>query len=392
MVRLRDQQGATLILIIGVVAALAILAAAMVTLTANVQHNTATHRTQSKAFNVAEAGLDAGQAALWVNWPDQEDKDAGTLPNVDPGTFRGQFVTAEFPDPTTGELIEVEFWDDNGDTVNPGIAEGNAKHDYDANLNDRMWIISRGATGTRAAKVQALVTKVTFDMLIKEGVALYTDGVLTTRGTGDAPVVGLDWPAVAASIYTDEDSPVAPNGWDGNGQADFEGGILLNRDAGTGMNDVFPDDTLTFLIDAAEGAGKYYDTQADIPSDAWSTEPRIIVVDHGGIDTKDVPDTDVDAGGNPTVWSEDNPGILIVLEGDLKSIGQTKAIYGIVYLIGGALLEGNAQIHGMCVAKEDVTLKGTRSVGYNYSILANLNRPRVLSVKLVPNTWREIRP
>ena len=70
MARLRDQQGATLVLIIGVIAALAILAAAMVALTANVQHNTATHRTQSKAFNVAEAGLDAGQAALWVNWPD----------------------------------------------------------------------------------------------------------------------------------------------------------------------------------------------------------------------------------------------------------------------------------------------------------------------------------
>lgn len=385
MVRLRDERGATLVLIIGVVAALAILATAMVALAANVQHNTATHRTQSKAFNVAEAGLDAGQAVLWVNWPEPEDEAAGTLPSVDAAAFRDEFVdAAEFPDPVTGEFIKVEFFDDNGDLANPGIEK--PKVGYDANRNDHMWIVSRGATGSRAAKVQALVKKVTFDMLIKEGVALYTDGVLDPRGTGNQPVIGLDPPAAFATVYSGND-PV-----EGSGDPDFEAGVSVNPDADTELTDVFPDDTLAYLIEAAYGANKYYETQADIPAAAWSTQPRIIVVDHGGVDMKLVPDTDVDASGNPTVWSEDEPGILICLEGDLRNIGQKKTIYGVVYLMDGVWLEGNAEIHGMCVAAGNVDLRGTRAVNYNAKVIANLNRPQVLSVRLVPNTWREIQP
>lgn len=388
MARLRNQHGATLVLIIGVVAALAILAAAMVALTANVQHNTATHRTQSKAFNVAEAGLDAGQAALWVNWPEHEDEVAGTLPTVDPITFQQQFDADEFPSPTTGQFIAVEFKDDDGDTVNPGIAKGQNRAAYDKNQNDHIWIISRGATGSRAAKVQALVKKVQFDMLIKEGVALFTDGKLETSGTGSQPVIGVDWPATAASVY-------AGGGWDPDpGNADLEAGISLNPDTTTARQDVFPDETLAYLIETASAAGKYYETQSDIPAADWSTDPRIIVVDHGGFDVGDVspPNTDTDVSGNDSVWSEDNPGVLIVLDGDLDQTGLKKTIYGIVYLVNGLLLRGNAEIHGMCVAVDNADARGTRAINYNYEVIANLNRPRVLSVKLVANTWREIQP
>jgi hypothetical protein len=382
MMKLRDERGATLVLVIGAVAALAILAAAMVALLANVQHNTATHRTQSKAFNVAEAGLDAGQAALWVNWPDPEDQAAGTLPSVDAAAFRAQFVATEFPDPVTGQFIGVEFYDDDGNTTNPGIEK--PKKNYDANRNDYMWIVSRGATGTRAAKVQALVKKMTFDMLIKEGVALYTDGTLDTRGTGHQPVVGLDPPATFASVYAGNVQT--------SGQADIEAGISVNPDADTTLSDVFPDDTLAYLIDAADGAGKYYQTQADIPPEAWSEGLRVIVIDHGGVDLKDVPDTDTDASGNPTVWSEDEPGVLIVLDGDMTNIGQKKSLYGVVYLMDGVWIEGNAEIHGMCIAAGSADLRGTRAANYNAEVLANLNRPQVISVRLVPNTWREIHP
>jgi type II secretory pathway pseudopilin PulG len=385
MRRLKNQQGATLVLIIGVIAALAILAAAMVALTVNVQHNTATHRTQGKAFNVAEAGLDAGQAALWASWP--ADAAAGAALSVDSNTFKAQFDGAEFPDPATGQFIDVEFYDDDAadnqaPSANPGLS---AAYDYDKNQNGYMWVVSRGATGSRAAKVQAMVKKVTFDMLIKEGVALFTEGLLETNGTGHQPVVGLDPPATTASVY-------AGGGWNSNGQADLEGGIAMNPDTTTTLGDVFPSDTLTYLIDAAIAAEKYYDAQADIPDEAWSSEPRLIVVDHGGIDFKGVPDTDIDASGNPTVWSEDEPGILIVLDGDVNQTGQKKTIYGIVYIVNGLLLRGNAEIHGMCVAKESADLRGTRAINYNANVLANINRPRNLSVKLVPEHVAELQP
>jgi type II secretory pathway pseudopilin PulG len=361
MARLRSERGATLILIMGVVAALAILAAAMTVLTVNVQHNTATARTQGKAFNVAEAGVDAGQAALWASWP--ADATAGSSLQVDPTTFKQQFSTVEFPDPTTGQFIDVRFYDDDGNSVNPGM---NMAYNYDFNNNGQMWIVSRGATGSRAAKVQTLVKKVIFDMRVREGVALYTDGVLGTKGTGNQPVVGLDPPAVAASVY-------ARGGWNGNGT--------------TTLTDVFPDEVLANLIETAVGAGKYYARQSDIPAGAWSTQPRIIVIEQGGVNAKDMPDTD-----GSSVWSEDYPGVLIVLSGDMNQTGQKKTIYGIVYLMDGVLLRGNAEIHGMCIAKGSADLRGTRAINYNANVIANLNRPVVLSVKQVGNTWRELHP
>jgi len=366
MSRIRSQDGATLILIVGVVATLAILAAAMVALSANVQRNTSATRTQSKAFNVAEAGLDAA---------------AGAALQVDPTTFAAQFSSSEFPAPASGQFVDVEFFDDDAaddqpPSANPGM---NTAYNYDKNNNGHMWIVSRGATGSRAAKVQALVKKITFDMLIREGVALFTEGELEINGTGNKPVVGLDPPAMAASVYARGPQTI-------NGNGALEPGTSLNPDTTTTLNDVFPADTLAYLIEAATAAGKYYQTQADVPAGEWSSDPRIIVIDHGGVDAKKIPNTD----GGSSVWTEDHPGILIVLNGDMSSIGQKKTIYGVVYIVNGLVLRGNAEIHGMCVAQGSAELSGTRAVNYNANVIANLNRPQILSVKLVPNTWREL--
>ena len=63
------ERGAGLVLIIGVVAALAISAASLIVLTANVQSNTADTRQHVKSFTVCEAGLDSGMALLAYSWP-----------------------------------------------------------------------------------------------------------------------------------------------------------------------------------------------------------------------------------------------------------------------------------------------------------------------------------
>lgn len=384
MSRLRSQQGAGLILIMGVIATLAILAAAMVVLSINVQHNTAKATSQGKAFNVAEAGLDAGQSALWVKWPAPADGLPGgpapaVLPTVSSSAFQAQFSASEFPSPTGGgNFVTLAFYDDDNNLTNPGVR---TQYSYDENANGRMWIESRGATGTRAAKVMALVQKIDYDVQIRQGVALYTDGVMSTNGTGNQPVVGLDPPATTATVY-------AQGGWSGNGNTEIQGGIdLVQNDPTVALQDVFPDEVLTNLIDTAAAAGKYYTTQADIPTSDWSTDPRIIVIERGGVDAKDMPDTD-----GSSVWSENHPGILICLSGDMNQTGQQKSIYGIVYLMSGLLLRGNAEIHGMVVTQGSADMRGTRAVNYNATVMANLNRPVTLSVKLVPNTWREIQP
>ena len=96
----------------------------------------------------------------------------------------------------------------------------------------------------------------------------------------------------------------------------------------------------------------------------FATDPRIIIIENGDVDAKSLLDTDVDpATGRETVWSEADAGILVVLNGGCIQTGQHKTIYGIVYVVNGFVLG-----------------------------VDSLQRPLTLSVKLVPNTWRELRP
>ena len=374
------QRGSSLILIIGVIAALAVLVSALVILTSNVMSNTARHRTQAKVFNVAEAGLDAGQAAAWVDWP-VVDTPTPTLP----GDFEAKFPASQFPRPTSGPFVAVHFYDDDGsEGASPGI-----RYDfqYDQNGNNLLWIVAEANSGGRKAKVMALVEKITYTLTIKDRVALYTDGDAVFKGTGNQPVLGVDPPP--DDPPADYASGYVKGTVDQNGQSDVSG-VKINPDSTTTLTDIFPDEILLALIEKAQGDGKYFTNAAAVPAAAWSSDPRIIVIENGDVDLKDIPDTETDANGADSIWSAANPGILIVLNGNVDCNGQKKKLYGVVYLMGGVLLTGNAEIHGMVLAKGTVDLRGTRAVNYNAEVISNLNKPVIQSVRVRPGTWREL--
>jgi Tfp pilus assembly protein PilX len=373
---LSRQQGVALVLVIAVVAAVGTLATGLVLLTGNMLHATSSNVSQTKAFNLAEAGLQAGQAALQAAWPSTETP--SPAPTVDPATFRAQFSTSDFPNPTDTSVpfIQVQFFDDNGVAGNPGMTTDT----WDKTPNNLMWIVSQATTGKRSAKVMALVQRVPYTLQVATGVAIATPGALAVSGTGNQSVVGLDPPATAAAVYD--------GSYSANGQASMDNGITRTdgTSASTITDTIFPTQVLQNLIQAAQTAGKVYPTQAAIPTSAWGTDPRIIVVQSGGLDSKLIPNTD----GGSTVWTEDHPGVLICLNGDFNDTGQKTTIYGIVYLANGMLMRGNTELHGMLVALGDATLKGTRAVVYNENVINNLNKPTTASVKLVPNTWRQL--
>lgn len=380
----RSESGVALIMIVGVIAALAILASALVALSLNVMHNTGAQTQEVKAFNVAEAGLDTGQATLWASWPGP----LATEPSVDASAFQAQFPLSTFPAPASGQFIDVRFYDDDGQSLpTPGI---NRDVHVDANDNGIMWIESRGATGSGSAEVMACVQKVSRDLQIRDGVAIYSEGNIEIKGTGNQPVVGLDPPASAAQV-------LAGGNIDFNGNSDVEGGIGLDEYTDATLEDVFPAEILLNVIES----GKSFANWAAYTSwknahpgvEPFATDPRIIIIENGDVDAKSLPDTDVDpATGLDTVWSEEDPGILVLLNGSFNQTGQHKTIYGIVYVAEGMILGGNAEIHGMVVAKGWANMHGTRAVDYNQNVIANLQRPLTLSVKLVSNTWRELNP
>jgi len=369
MKRLQSEGGSTLILVVGVVATLAILSSAMVALAVNVQHNTMTDRMQTTAFTVAEAGVDTMQSVLWRTWPSTQALRDGL----------------QVPTSVAGGSLTWAVYDDDGLTP-PGIRR---TYTFDQNLNGVVWIESRGVYGQRAAKVMVCVRQVPTSLNILGNVAIYTQSDMTLNGAGSQPVVAFEGGATGASVYVRGHLT-----W--NGSTDLATGVVLNPDTTMTIPDIVPDETLLALIRTAEAAGKRYVNQAAVPAAAWSSSPRVIVINQGNVDLKAIPNTDTPGSGGTltTIWSEANPGVLILLNtaGKVYVSGNSVIGYGIVYSLGNIDFSGNPTWHGMVLGSGTSVLSGTRAVVYNPNVIANLNQPIILSVQQVANTWRELKP
>ena len=131
----------------------------------------------------------------------------------------------------------------------------------------------------------------TYDLRIRDGVAIFSEGDLEIKGTGNQPVVGLDPPATAAQVLAGGDI-------DFNGQSDVEAGIGLEQYTATTLQDVFPSEILLSIIQSGKSFanwGAYTSWKNAHPGvEPFATDPRIIIIENGDVDAKDLPDTDVD--------------------------------------------------------------------------------------------------
>ena len=114
MRRASSQTGAGLVMVIGIVAALAILASSLVILVINAQSNTLTDRNRSKSFNVAEAAVERAMYDLSRGWP------TTSAVAFEADTFQDSFQpggdTTDFPDPVSGKgpFVQVVYFDNCG--------------------------------------------------------------------------------------------------------------------------------------------------------------------------------------------------------------------------------------------------------------------------------------
>jgi hypothetical protein len=377
-----------LVLVIGIVAALAVMAAALVVLVVNVQSNTARERTRTKAFNVAEGGLDAVQNLLYRRWPFDEAR-AWTETELDAelATYRASYDESEFPDPRVGEFISVTISDD----VDP-------TKDYDTTGNGKMLIDSTARIGTVASRVQVMVQRVPMDLHLAANVALYTDGHLTLGGVGsgggtyESPF-DVQLPATGATVY-------AHDGYTLNGNIEFPTD-KVDFDLGTGLtvNDVFPDDVRDALIELADAYGNRVDAgdvDGALIEKVFTEYPHILVVKSGSLkltaaDTWSPPAAGTDKwmfGPGPV---EPMPGVVIVESGDIE-FGGGGYFFGVVYCMGGLVDTGTTEIRGMVVALGDTKLNGNRNVVYDPNVLGSINNLVPAGVRTISNTWKELTP
>jgi hypothetical protein len=378
----RDRErGAGLVLIIGVIAALAVSAATLVLLTANVQSNTSDTRQHVKSFTVTEAGLDAGMALLAYSWPTTAD----AVPLFNEAAFLDRFPSSEFPRPATGgaDFIQVEWYDDQS-PVDTGI-------DYDANGNGVMWMVAQAEVGDRATRLVSQVERTYMKMALPRGIPLWAGGDLNSNGLGNNPKIVVEVAPPSGTTTT------VQVGGSIDDTSVTEGGISqligANGDEITPLDELFPPSLVEALTLTAQSNGRYFTSlaaaEASPVNEIWSPT--------GGLSGLTViepsPVTDVKIMGNLSLNSETEPGILMILGGSALQWGGTGQYYGVIYCEGAMdTSNGTADIHGMVITNSNEELKGTPNIKYNDNCIANLDNRFPSMARRVKNSWREVRP
>jgi hypothetical protein len=388
--RYRKQDGATLLIVIGIIAALAVMTTTLVMVVANMQANTADTRIRNKSSGVGEAAVDGMMYQLALHWPDTAAPP--TPPALDTTQIESQFSdTSEFPRPASGSFVAAAYYD-NTDTNGDGNVDRNDAS-WDANDDDLMYVEGQGNVGKRSARFQALVKRTYVNTTFPKGIAVYDGGNMASNGGGNNPKI---------SVYYDDGGGVSSyvNGTvtaeDVFASQQMDVNIAANGDAVPPIDTLIPNSLIQQVIAMAKGMGRYYDTtQGDpMPTD-FSGVCVLRVPDGTTVSLGNNGGINMAGGSNVVPTAGDRPGILIILGGPLIKIdiGGNQNFYGVFYT-DGQLVEahGNPCFYGMVVCKSYMDMRGTADIKYDATAITKLADRWTLSVVLVPNTWREIHP
>ncbi len=369
--------GSSLIILIGIVAALSLLAVALVAVLANAQHATSRDKARTTAFDIAEAAVDVTMQSLSESWPDDTHPWTPTTFATVAPTFGTTFGVT--PNATSGNAVWVSVLDDSG-------ADISAAPTYDDNANGYVWVDAQAQVNGVASRVRAMVQAKFYEMNLPKGVVVCAEDDLNSNaatgntasgkhkiGAGDVSIGGQQPVAMAiwgtiqnpevAWPYVDQDPPSKPH-----------------------ASDLIPPDLITDLRAIAESTGKLF-TAGALPSTDDFT--GLCVVEAGaGVTIQLGQNGKTDAYNSPA-----NPGILLVLGGaELKLAGNTE-YYGVIYTEGNiGVAQGNPIIYGMLVTQGGFDMGGVAQVIYREDCLVNLNRQFQTSTRLVPSYWRELTP
>jgi len=375
--RRERQRGAGLVVIIGVIAALAVSAATLVVFTGNVQHNTLDTRLHTKSFAVCESGLDAAMALLSQKWP----VSASAVPTFDANAFRARFPTSEFPNPPGGKPFISVGWYDNLSPANPAVR-------WDSNGDGKLWLVSQANVGTRSTRVVTLVERTWFTMALPRGIPLWAGGNLLSNGQGNNPKIRVEVPPPAGTQTT-----VYVGGYIEESSVTQSGIAQVTGDGIVPLDEVFPPSLVDALVATAQANGRYFTSLAaaeSSPADpVWSPAGGL----SGLTVIRPATPTTIKVTGNTQLNSEAQPGVLMILGGSNLDWGGTAQFYGVIYCEGPMdTSHGTGDIHGMVVTNSTESLKGTPNIRYNDNCIARLDQRFPSIVRRVQNTWREVQP
>jgi hypothetical protein len=435
MKRHRDQTGSTLLMVIGIVAALAICATTLVALTGNVMSNTATNRVNITAFSVCESAIDTTMLQIANSWPTsahQYQAWSAQTPSPIPS-----FVSAmtskkvEWPSPrptTLGQPIDVWVYDD--DQSGGGYNLDTSPH-FDANSNDVVWVVSQACVGDRRARVQVQVRRPRTGISFPRGTDLYCGGNLTDNGANytdnNLKVSDVSAEPTEDGIILDKNATSGPTAI----RAYIKGTLTLG--SGTvppaydnlsdyppvvttptrtenglstwpqdGIQTIFPTSLVQRCVAAAKAQGTYYTTPTP---PAGMSGFLVIDLTNGGTVTPP-PGTVVSlSSGSGNINSLASPGVILVLGSQppygpspnvtVKMTGSGGTYYGVFYTTGNFTSNAasdSPHIRGAVFVLGDITFAGKDHFYYHDNCIQTLSKEFSLTSKQEPSTWREIKP
>ena len=427
MRRARGQQGAALIMIIGVVAALAVLASTLVLLTVNAAGNTGRDRGRAQAFNVTEGLIDYSLSQLGKKWP------VSAAPTIDKAAFVAQFNTGaaagNFTISNPSVTVTVTFFDNVDTDVNgDGVIDRFDGVPYDQNGDGLIYMEAQATVNNQKARIQVEAKKSILDTKIRHGIAVATDSNIYSNNSkgsvGCTPPNGV-W-GNQQQLLILAGGTIDPTGPD---PQLVQNGTLVPtyypypRSATdsdpyprSATDSVLAPAILQSLIASAKMGGTWYsDIPAEndkgalpIPSDP-TTLTGLVVIETLALNQVKLDNNATmndDGQYDQATGQHAPPGIFIVIgphtfyPNDSSQLGVSGGIetggtvnfYGLMYTDGDITGAGTMNVIGMALAKGSIDLKGARRIDYNDNVVTNLNKIVQVGAQVVPDTWRQIQP
>jgi hypothetical protein len=387
--RLPAQRGSVVIIATVFIVVFAALAVALYWLVTSQTRATETERTDVKAFNVAEAGIDAGMLALKLDWPGKASTPAyvdidllrTTLRSINPGLWLPTDDGTPTGEPTAIDFLNVLIYDNvdpqTGETTTVANASAPA---WDSNGDGRMFIDSTANVDNDRHRILVLAERQQWNLMFPATLALWASAV-DSNGQGLEVYIEKGTPPIYYDVHDAQHKGVDPQPPDqvlAATPSTFDSVVSeqlrlslekVARDAGTYFEGADAGDRASTFLASGEAGGKVVYVKSNTAvvisgrtQIGTEKEPVVVVID--------TPD------GTTNTW-------------DLRGTGD---FYGLLVTIGHSTLRGTSGIHGALYCSGTVANKGNGSCGeiaYNQQVINNINGQYVISVNLVPNTWEE---
>lgn len=404
------ETGSAIIIVMMLTLVFIAMGVALFSLLSASRSSTELERKEVKAFNVAEAGIDAGMLALQQSWPSK----SGQTATVDAGAIRGDFPTDQYRDPqrSATPFLDVSIYDNV--TGNPS-ADRVQNVQYDANGDQRMWVDSWSDVDDDRHRILILAERNIWNLNLPDGMAMMAE---TADGRGangirilleDGGPLGMAW---AKYVYANG-SGVNPAVTYGAGTYQWP----TNWPTGLPVPDPTDEAHMAVFKTVAQNAGTYYGPgQASAAQTLLNTPNvaanKIVYVEFGPSDNE------IRFSSNasyPIITGDDDDGTLareqplflvldtrnapdldygLVITGNIN-------FYGVICCNGSISIRGGAFVAGAVWASDVIECKGTGGHGsmhgggnmdeirYDASIINKLETAHTMSVNIVPNTWEE---